>query len=131
MNQIDHSASQRAFDGAVERLERADSQASDAMQALSDTLRAVSDAQARMVERIERYEAAASVRENAIVKSLERVAKIVGGDDGTQGLALRIDRVEQAQLRAQRVANWILGGGLVSFVASVTLLVKIFGAVAR
>ncbi len=124
--------SQRELSLILKRLEERDSEMALALRGLSDNLRSVSEMQGRISERLmmvtanaEALSIANAADHRTLTGGVKKVTDAVFGGDGSMGLELRIDRVEQALLRQQRIANFLFGGGLLTFVASVGLLIRI------
>lgn len=61
-----------------------------------------------------------------LVKRMEKMDQTLHSTDPKDpGVAQRVDRIEQAMLTNQRILTWIFGGGVITAIGTLALLVKL------
>ena len=134
----DHDAvSQRELTLILKQLESRDNELSGSLRVLSDNMKLVSEMQGRLAERMiaadniaEGRNQAVTAAQKELASDIKKLEEMLIGENGGGGLSMRLDRVEQAMLRQQKIANWLFGSGIVSFASSVVILAKILSTLA-
>jgi hypothetical protein len=63
--------------------------------------------------------------QSALLARIEHFEDILHSSKSEQpGMVTRVDRIEQAMLRNQKVLNYIFGGGVLTTIATLAILIK-------